>query len=336
MTLRRLPRLAKDEDGVASTVGTVMALLVVLTFMSLIVNQYVPVWTKDSEAAHMNGALGQLGTFKSDIDGQILSALVAQQTGRAYIPISSFSPITLGTEGVPIFSSPTIGSLRVNQDKGNWTVEFRYTASGTTQRVSQQSQGNIGLTVANRYAIPQDLTYENGAIILHQRDGEAVRVDPQFAATLDATGVSLALNQIRLFGSGSIQGTGTEGIRSKVLGADPQLYRNLVGDVYINGTTDFGPAWYRFYNKTLSATFNYTSDNFKNDPLNFQYFKAATGESVTTPRYIISHASVAAGSTVQLMTLQILNSGVTPIVQFELDQAFVNVAVGRVGATTEV
>ena len=33
-----------------------MALLVFLTFMSLIVNQYVPVWMKDSEASHMGAA----------------------------------------------------------------------------------------------------------------------------------------------------------------------------------------------------------------------------------------------------------------------------------------
>ncbi|HYM39678.1 MAG TPA: hypothetical protein VEY12_05985, partial [Thermoplasmata archaeon] len=52
--------LRRDERGVASTVGTIMALLVFLTFLSLIVNQYVPVWMKDSEAAHMDSAVGQL------------------------------------------------------------------------------------------------------------------------------------------------------------------------------------------------------------------------------------------------------------------------------------
>src|SRR5438445_46768 len=48
-----------DERAVASTVGTIMALLVFLTFLSVIVNQYVPIWMKDSEASHMNLSLGQ-------------------------------------------------------------------------------------------------------------------------------------------------------------------------------------------------------------------------------------------------------------------------------------
>jgi len=61
------PRRQWDDDGVASTVGTIMALLVFLTFLSLITNQYVPVWMKDSEAGHMGEALGQLGVQLVDL-----------------------------------------------------------------------------------------------------------------------------------------------------------------------------------------------------------------------------------------------------------------------------
>src|SRR5213594_2634451 len=75
-----------DEKGVASTVGTIMALLVFLTFLSLIVNQYVPVWMKDSEASHMNGALGQFRGIKGAIDLQILSAQASKISGTDYIP----------------------------------------------------------------------------------------------------------------------------------------------------------------------------------------------------------------------------------------------------------
>jgi len=71
--------LRSDEAGVASTVGTIMALLVFLTFISLIVNQYVPAWMKDSEASHMNTALGQFGGIKGSIDLQMLAAEAAQR-----------------------------------------------------------------------------------------------------------------------------------------------------------------------------------------------------------------------------------------------------------------
>src|SRR5881398_3964606 len=87
-----------DEEGVASTVGTIMALLVFLTFISLIVNQYVPVWMKDSEASHMGGAFGQFGTFKGAIDLQMLAAQMARDVSVDYIPVSSFTPVTLGVD----------------------------------------------------------------------------------------------------------------------------------------------------------------------------------------------------------------------------------------------
>src|SRR4030067_2868702 len=74
---RLLPRRHWNDEGVASTVGTIMALLVFLTFLSLITNQYVPVWMKDSEAGHMGEALGQIGEFKSDIDPQTPAAHTA-------------------------------------------------------------------------------------------------------------------------------------------------------------------------------------------------------------------------------------------------------------------
>src|SRR5947209_19573449 len=63
-----------DERAVASTIGTVMALLVSLTFPSAIVNQYVPIWLRDSEASHMNTAPGQSGAAKGDTDLQTLAA----------------------------------------------------------------------------------------------------------------------------------------------------------------------------------------------------------------------------------------------------------------------
>src|SRR6059036_2939203 len=116
--------LRSDERGVASTVGTIMALLVFLTFLSLIVNQYVPVWMKDSEAAHMNGALGQFGGIKGAIDFQILAAQAAQISGTHYIPVTASSAVSIGVDGVPIFAASTLGTLQSFPDAGGFWVNF--------------------------------------------------------------------------------------------------------------------------------------------------------------------------------------------------------------------
>src|SRR5881296_4369989 len=92
VSMKRLRYIREDESGVASTVWTIMAPLVFLTFISLIVNQYVPVWMKDSEASHLGNAFGQFGAFKGSVDLQMLAAQMAANAGVDYVPISSFTP----------------------------------------------------------------------------------------------------------------------------------------------------------------------------------------------------------------------------------------------------
>ncbi len=167
--------IRRDEEGVASTVGTIMALLVFLTFLSLIVNQYVPVWMKDSESSHMNGALGQFGSLKGAIDLQVLAAQIAQSAGTHYVPVTSSSPVSLGIDGVPIFAAPTAGEMVADPDAGPWTVTFYYDIRGVDTRVQEASSGAISLSVANRYFIPQTIAYENGAVIRSQSDGQVLR-----------------------------------------------------------------------------------------------------------------------------------------------------------------
>src|SRR5881409_2021232 len=101
--------IRRDEEGVASTVGTIMALLVFLTFLSLIVNQYVPVWMKDSEAAHMNTALGNFGSLKGAIDLQVLAAQAARNAGVFYIPATAWPRSASGSTACPSSPPPRSG-----------------------------------------------------------------------------------------------------------------------------------------------------------------------------------------------------------------------------------
>ena len=155
--MKRLRYIREDESGVASTVGTIMALLVFLTFISLIVNQYVPVWMKDSEASHMGGAFGQFGTFKGAIDLQMLAAQMARDVSVDYIPVSSFTPVTLGVDGIPIFTSPTVGVLTSIPDQGTFTTQLVYNINGVGNRVTESSIGRL------RGADRSAHLYSNGA-----------------------------------------------------------------------------------------------------------------------------------------------------------------------------
>jgi hypothetical protein len=255
-------RLRKDEEGVASTVGTIMALLVFLTFLSLIVNQYVPVWMKDSESAHMNGVLGQFGNMKGSVDLQVLGAQIAQDAGTHYIPITTASAVTLGVDGVPIFSAPTVGEMTLNPNAAPWTVAFFYDIRGVSTRVDEFSSGTMELNVGNRYFVPQRIAYENGGVIRSQADGQVVRAPPTFEAVPLNSTLDVSFQLITLYGSGSVSGTSTEVVNTKLFGLDRQDYTDIRSTIWINHTSSYGVAWYQFFNGTLAKNLVITTGTF--------------------------------------------------------------------------
>jgi hypothetical protein len=248
--------IKRDEEGVASTVGTIMALLVFLTFMSLIVNQYVPAWMKDSESAHMNEAYGQFGNLKNNIDNQVLACQVAREAQRSCMRITTFTPVTLGVDGVPLFAGPTAGELRMNPKEGNVSITFSYQAGNFTVDVVSNSSGNIDLRVLNRYFVQQRIIYENGGVLVRQPDGQLLGVSPHFTVDNRSGYIEISLSQVMLHGQGGVTGVSTEGVETALVNSETERYTNLTSDFNITLFTEYEEAWFHYYNDTLFESFN--------------------------------------------------------------------------------
>lgn len=239
--------LKRDREGVASTVGTIMALLVFLTFLGLFTNTYIPLWMLDNERNHMNEAMNEFGEFKSKIDSLIINA---QITGSS--EIIAYTPITLGAEGVPVFASPTAGQLSyepmgTTSDTGV-LVEFHDEYGAI---VNESGGGKLELYAPNRYYVQQWLAYENGAIIVQQVDGQAIRAHPSISVQKTGAGdVRLEFTQINLIGLNStVGGTGSVGINIDLEYLDRQIYEDLYSSnstVTITFTTKFNSTWSGF------------------------------------------------------------------------------------------
>jgi len=323
-THRVKKRVTWDEKGVASTVGTILALLVFLTFFSLIVNQYVPVWMKDSESAHLNEVFAQFGSMKSSIDNLIVACEVAQDAEKACGKATSFTPITLGVDGIPIFSSPTIGVLNSYPDRGTFTVEFRYLVADDSRFVNETSNGTIVLDVRNRYYLAQELAYENGAIIRKQADGEIVRARPQFSISNRSTYVEVDFTLVTLFGAGGVAGVGTEGISLDRIGVDFQDYTNVTSYIYINHTTEYPVAWYRFFNSTLAEAYGVTAEDYETRS-DFVYDTFGEMEKVDNPHFKVLRK--ASGNTYVVEV--VIKNDVLPVNRFGLDHAWFDVEIGE-------
>lgn len=210
--MRARRRINDSDEGVATTVGTIMALLIFLSLLSMISQQYVPVWMEDKEAYHMDESLSQFSYLKGNIDNLIMND---------YADYPLFSTVKLGSEGVPLFASQTTGLLSVKPQFGGLQLDFFQNYSDTSTRNdvdwSLSGQGNISLDVNNRYFEPQTVIYENGAIILEQDAGSIIRGAPPIRIEKHSDGnysVSLTIidmiaDERRVLGAGSV-GVSTE------------------------------------------------------------------------------------------------------------------------------
>ena len=253
-----------DDEGVAATIGTIMTLLVFLTFLGMFTNQFLPVWMTDNEATHMSEAIGQFADLKSTIDISI-----SNYANSLVAPSSIFIPVTLSAPGIPVFAASTAGILTLTPHAINmrpmFNVSYTYQAAGRPVSYLNPSNdggsgGSLELYCPNRYYVEQKLIYENGAVILNQTDGEFVIAGPQFLAKNVGSGgtssIVVMLTQITLQGHNkTVGGTGSKGVNANLQYADSTEYNKIAGSIlYFNITSQHGIAWENYFNSTLNGT----------------------------------------------------------------------------------
>ncbi len=310
-----------NDKGVASTVGTIMAIMVILALLSLVTNHYVPVWMKDTESSHMELAVSQFGSFKTTMDNQMLFAEVLYYTNREFTSMPVYTAVKLGSDGVPVFASPTQGELGLYLNDGAFTVDTVYLLNDTNIPVNKTTMGNIKLSVPNRYFVPQTIIYENGGIIRRQSDGEAVVAEPRFSIANNTQGSNysydVTITSIWLFGLGSASGNGVEGVNSKLIGMDFQTYDDVNSSIYINLTTSYGNAWYSFYNNTLANSYK---------PGTVTFSETGTSTTVETSFYKITLEEV--GFDDYTLDVELKNTG-NCLKSLNLNVAYIDIAIGQ-------
>ncbi len=214
--------LKRDREGVASTVGTIMALLVFLTLMGMFINSYVPEWMKENEQEHMNQVMNQFGEMKGRVDNMIVSASI---TGESRF--NMYQAFDLGSDGVPLFAAPTAGLMTYTpRDAGDISQTLLFTPDDEDE-VNETSGGMLEFYAPNRYYVKQWVTYENGAILVRQEDGQAMRAIPnlQLERLDDAGNWSLTITQVDLMGTnGTLAGLTTVGANIDLLYLDQREY----------------------------------------------------------------------------------------------------------------
>lgn len=268
-----------DDDGVAATVGTILSIMVFMTFLGMFTNQYVPIWMKENESNHMNNVVGQLSNLKSGIDMQVLNN--NEQVASAPI----YAPIQLHAEGVPVFASPTMGVLIFISDGPvdatgspffNLSYNYSVGSGASTQYFTLDksngghSGGNLEFYGPNRYYVQQKVAFENGAIILNQSDGEAVLAGFAIRVVNNGGDIDLKFTLTSLTGaSKTVGGSGTKSITSTLeYTSYEKLTNSSGGTVNLTICSKHADAW-KTYFTALKTNFESGSSAL---PANYQWY----------------------------------------------------------------
>ena len=241
----RACHLRDEEEGAAGVVAILLAILIVLLLITLVTSVWMPVWMKDREARHMRTASSDFSNIKATIDN-----LVIQKDTNFIVS----TPLTLGTEGIPVFGSDSSGTFSINyfREKGS-VAEFSCNIRNQSGAINVTATGGMKYVSRNVEYVNQELAYENGAIMLSQGTGEIVRTGPQF--TVEKVGPVVKVSFVLITISGvetSMEGVGTVLIRNQLVTYTSQSFSFGVSQwLNITVLTEYPTAWFRYFNNAL-------------------------------------------------------------------------------------
>ncbi len=226
----------KTDNAVVGIVTAILLVGLIVTVISIIQVVYVPSIMKQREAEHMDKVEEQFASLTSVIDYQ---AAIAKEG----IPIASF--VTLGNRELPFFvSSKAFGTLQIFDNSSSVTINDTFTFP----------IGKITYSSTNAYYLDQSYSYEAGAMIVSQFQGNSMLVRPSFSVDYNETQnvVTIMFDLINISSVGQknmMSGFGTSPIQTEFVGISKNITFPNVTSMTV--TTPFSNAWFMYINHSL-------------------------------------------------------------------------------------
>jgi hypothetical protein len=234
--------IKNDNSGVSNVVTSIMMLGIFLSILAMIFTIYIPNWAKSGESAHMEKVMDSFLDLKSNIDKQI--------NNEKDVGTTLSTKIKLGAEGGAVMGiGRTTGSLSFHTSISNITIHN----SDDSQNIYSQASGMITFKSRNVYYSNQDLTYENGGVIVEQGSEAILRAKPNFDILFSDNKTTVVITLIHLTGtSHNVGGSDYHTIDSKLVQSVERSHELIWTpeegfqngqNITINITTRFGEIW---------------------------------------------------------------------------------------------
>ena len=242
--------LQSDNYGAAGIIVAVMLIGLFFTFLSVVQLSYIPNWSEEREAEHMEKVAEQFTQLKFAVD--VLSTI--EQSGNKIT-----TSLTLGTNEIPLplflKSEKSFGYLRLISDESIINI------TDTTPVTNSYQLGSIKYSPRNSKYIETDYIYEAGAVITSQTLGNTMYILPYF--TVDYSGnVDITYEVVDFIDIAGKKYTTGHGITQLQLEYQSKNNNIINNADQISISTEYMPAWNKLFNDTLeSAGLSYGAAN---------------------------------------------------------------------------
>ena len=231
-------KIKNSDDAVAGIVVAILLVGLFVTIFSIIQTVYVPQWMEEKESEHMGEVTSQFAYLKFATDVQLYSPTNSN--------LSISVPITLGSDKIPyLLSERSYGDLDILSGSSVVTIK-----NSTNSYI--YNLGTIKYSSRNSYFVDQTFSYETGAVIISQYQGDFLSLSPFFSVNnSQMINISFTLVNISSVGSKtSANGYSTTSILTKYLSSSDQTVTiSNITNITIN--TSYPSSWKSYFNETL-------------------------------------------------------------------------------------
>ncbi len=236
----------KSEDtAVVGVVTAVLLIGLIVAVISLVQTIYIPKIMEQREAEHMDKVAEQFTYLTSVIDNQ-----AADQQEK--LPVAT--SITLGSKELPyMLSIKAFGTLEIQDNARQINITL---ANGTIQTFPV---GIISYSSVNGYFLDQSYTYEAGAMIVSQSEGNLMMIRPDLSLEYDSVhrilNISFDVVNISSIGQKTIaSGFATYPIQTEFFQVAHNVTFPNIREFSIR--TPLSNAWVVFLNSVLGGSLN--------------------------------------------------------------------------------
>jgi hypothetical protein len=251
----------RRESASSTAIAAILLLGILFSVFSVVHLGYYPEWKADEEHSHMANVWEDMTELKSQIDRTSIDMVQIDSTSIAPIsdPNSSAPKITrniplhIGSWQMPLIgTTKSIGAVSVNTDRCKMTI------TPTNGNETIINCGTIAYHSNNKYYVDQTFKYENGALILAQKEQSVMKLYPSIRVSEVSPGnYSFLINAVEIQGSAdTLSSNSDSSLYLKNCAFVPLYDSDDYGNVdsfVLTMDTDHPDAWETYFNEMLTG-----------------------------------------------------------------------------------